>query len=235
MNYNKLLDCMGHADDKAEISLKTASNDQIKRDYLQKVIIFRMIARELWYRLMESRSHLRAIQRDIEIMKRNGITFVLAEKLLEPKKEHEKIVENAVIRVGEMLMNLLDGWQSCGATLKDLCILCNRDYELVLKKIPEENKDELFSFLIFIYNLDYKDHRFEWIDDSVDAPLTHCIKEYMLYLMTKTSEGKAAAHEALTNVFPKLFEHACYISKDEYGEEHLYDGVGNDLGTVNKD
>ena len=99
----------------------------------------------------------------------------------------------ALVDYGQSITATLDFWQSIGATLADLCNLCNRDYTQVLKEIKPERVEREFSSLIFVYNLDYKDPRNRgWIDFDVDAPFTHAVKEFFLDRMINTPEGREA-------------------------------------------
>ena len=81
---------------------------------------------------------------------------------------------------------------------------------------------------MFIYCLDYPpSDKSEWIDDHVDAPFTHAIKEFMLFQMVNTPEGRKASDEALKAVFPELWENALIQQVDENGNKYFTDREGN--------
>ena len=84
-------------------------------------------------------------------------------------------------------------------------------------------------------NLDYKDPRNRgWIEDEVDAPLTHAVKAHWIDLMRHTEAGRKAAHEAFEAVFPEIAENALTVVTDADGIRHLIDKDGVDVGTVDE-
>lgn len=124
-------------------------------------------------------------------------------------------------------------WQSTGATLDDLCSLCNRDPEQVREELDPTEK--LFSEMVFVHNLDYKDPRSTgWVEYEIDAPLTHAVKAHWIDLVRHTEAGRKAAHEAFEAVFPEIAENALTVVTDADGIQHLIDKDGVDVGTVDE-
>ena len=68
----------------------------------------------------------------------------------------------------------------------------------------------------------------------LDAPLTHCVKEYFIKKILHDPAGKAAAHEAMLHFFPEIMEHAITVCMDEDGVQRLYDKDGECLGEVSE-
>ena len=148
-------------------------------------------------------------------------------------EEKVKLQRERPVNYGESIVVTLDFWQSIGATLADLCNLCNRDYGQVLKEIKPERVDREFSSLIFVYNLDYKDPRNRgWIDFDVDAPFTHAVKEFFLDRMINTPEGRAASHRAMEACFPGIMEGALMEVTDADGVRRLIDKDGVEVATL---
>lgn len=129
---------------------------------------------------------------------------------------------------------MLDLWQLAGATFEDLCNLCNRDPAQVRKELLEsESTSDSFSGLAMVHNLDYKDPRETgWLEDSVDAPLTHALKAYMQDIMLHTEEGQKAAHAAMEAVFPEIMENAMTVVTGEDGVRRLIDRDGVEVATL---
>jgi len=138
---------------------------------------------------------------------------------------------------GEQLCQALDYWQTLGATLSDLCNLCNRDRAQVERELQKMNHDwptMRFSDLVYIHNLDFKSN-LDWLTYEVDAPLTHAIKEYYLDLMLHTPEGQAAAQTALKKAFPGIMDKSLYPVTDADGMCHWYDKDGVEVATTDRE
>ena len=102
--------------------------------------------------------------------------------------------------------------------------------------IGDEHMNESFATLATAFNLDYKDPRNTgWLEDYIDAPLTHALKAYMQDLMLHTEAGKKAAHEAMNAVFPEIMENAMRMVTDEDGVRHLIDKDGEIVATLDDD
>ena len=153
--------------------------------------------------------------------------------LTQDTDELHSLKRERLVGYGESIVVTLDWWQGIGATLEDLCNLCNRDHKQVLREIKPERVDLEFSSLIFVYNLDYKDPRNRgWIDYDVDAPFTHAVKDYFLELMISTPEGRAASHRALEECFPGILEGALMEVTDADGVRRLIDKDGVEVATL---
>lgn len=219
MNLEKLLDVSINLAER-HISGQKPSHDRYIKMIQRSLIINRMIAREIMLDYCAIDTELRKCKRT----KRKLIEAMFAQKVMFPPLEAKtKLLEGALSEQrkilaswGESLMGNLDLWQECGATLKDLCNLCNRRYEDVLTEIKTEHINEPFSDLMFVYNLDYN-HKGDWIDYEKDAPLTHAISEYMRDIILHTDHGGESAHSALEACFPDLMDSAIHQSTDYDG------------------
>jgi len=192
------------------------------------VILYRVQARAAVAKIESMADDLRANEHSLKKMQRAGITFPLAgcrsEMLRNQLHEAKKLLSS----IGSQLCSALDYWQVLGATIPELCNLCNRDYSQVVQELQKSDSDwptRNFSDLIYIHNLDFKSS-LDWLDFKVDAPLTHAIKEYYLDLMLHTPEGQAAAQTALEKVFPGIMDKALYPVTDADGVRHWFDKDG---------
>lgn len=218
---------------RSNLAAKTGNAPRLLELNRQNVILTRMLARQAMADRCDARGALRSMERAVKRANASGITFALTEaRLASLRAEHQKAREG-LAEVGGMAVEALDRWQSSGATLRDLCNLCNRDYEQVLKEIDgRQTQCGSFSQLVFVHNLDYKNPRDTgWLEETVDAPFTHAIKEYMLDVMLNTKEGRAASHAAMEAVFPGIMENAMTMVTDADGVKHLIDKDGVEIGT----
>ncbi len=206
--------------------------ERIRKRALAYLVILRHCARaahdlseQKWTAVLNLESAARKAKKD-------GITCTLTKPRLDQMRTEAKKASEELANVGEKICNTLDLWQTAGAAFEDLCNFCNRDPEQVKADLGEEQiKDEPFSALTTVYNLDYKNPRDRgWIENRIDAPLTHALKEHLTWLMTHTEEGRKAAHEALNAVFPNIMENAMTLVVDEDGTRHLMDKDGEEVG-----
>ena len=215
---------------RAILAIKQGDNNK-KRRALRNLLIFERIrAREAVKDLEVAIDTRRGFMRSATKAKCKGITSPLFDARGKQLRDEIENARERLISTGEALSGILDLWQHSGATLRDLCNLCNRDYEWVLNRLGEHAGDE-FSKIVFVYNLDYKSS-LGYLDYSVDAPLTHAMKEYMLDVMLNTEDGRRASREAMEKFFPEILENAMTLVTLEDGTQHLIDKDGNDMGPV---
>lgn len=62
------------------------------------------------------------------------------------------MAESELALLGEQIFETLDLWESLGATMEDLCNLCNCDLTQVLAKL--DTPEMPFSQITCVYNLD---------------------------------------------------------------------------------
>ena len=197
------------------------------------LVLYRVRARDTVANLTQDTDELHSLKRTLKKAEQAGIMFPMGEKRVKTLEEKVKLQRERLVNYGESIVVTLDFWQSIGATLADLCNLCNRDHKQVLREIKPERVDLEFSSLIFVYNLDYKDPRNRgWIDYDVDAPFTHAVKDYFLELMISTPEGRAASHRALEECFPGILEGALMEVTDADGVRRLIDKDGVEVATL---
>jgi len=180
---------------------------------LQDIITFRFMVQRLMVKIQDSKFEYRTRERDIKKLQEKGITMPILDIKLKFEKGRREIYEGLSVSLGGLLMNSLDLWQQMGATLEELCNLCNREY-LWARKIDLELAGKQFSDIIFVYYLDYKDNKYDFIVDTPDSPFTYAIREFMLDKMLHDPSGKRAAHEALVGCFPELWENAMFMNED---------------------
>lgn len=169
------------------------------------LVILRMKSRCVIERLIEACNEIRRLEREERKLKNSGIIALPLVVALESARTKRQVAQVDLSLCGSQIVDFLDRWQEKGATLLDLCFLCGHEHRRTLKEIEAKDRNERFSRLIFVCNLDFRNDTADFLDYGTDAPLTHAVKDYMLDLMTNTERGQAAAHEALTVCFPGLF------------------------------
>ncbi len=220
---NKLYECDNRL---ANVYLK--SECPTKQDCLNALISARMMIRVN----LECVNHLCTERRYYNRRKRQladtGISFILLDAKIKDLDNGIDNFHRAIAVYGWLVMLLLDDWQKAGATKEELFNLCNAHRVKDWKKEKLEHSDtEEFSKMVFVSNLDYPDDGLEWIDDKTDAPFTHATKQYFFEFVLETKEGKQAAHNAIEQVFPGLFENAMTLTTDSEGRQALIDKQGN--------
>lgn len=196
----------------------------------QQSRIAHMEAESLW-------GEARGLKRAMKKMSEAALKFPLGELRVKKLENAANAAQKELAHVGEEIYQMLELWQQAGATFEDLCNLCNRDPAQVRKELLEsESIADSFAGLAVVHNLDYKNPGDTGIlEDSVDAPLTHALKAYVLNTLLHTEAGRKAAHEALKSVFPKIMENAITVVTDEDGIRHLIDKNGVDIGALDGD
>lgn len=224
-----------------DLATKTGRSDALAALALRYVVLARMLARRAMEAVLDAHDALRAARRSMKRAEEAGITFALAKARLTQLEADYQRFHQEQIQLGWIVMDALDRWQDAGATLRDLCNLCNRDYDQVITTLDElmtkydlgDWRDDRFSALVCTHNLDYKNPRNTgWIDEHVDAPLTHTAKEYMLDVMLHTREGREASHQAMNECFPEIMENAITLVTDADGIQRFIDGDGVEVGTI---
>ncbi|MEA4955037.1 MAG: hypothetical protein VB096_05930 [Pseudoflavonifractor sp.] len=234
----EIIDCkVSEYTGRAIIAFKLGNIEKAKRAEKMVLILYRLQSRAASNESLAAFEALRATARAMKKAEESGISFPFGEMQIKKLQTAIDAAKDELISVGRSMAVVLDLWQRAGATLSDLCNLCNRDYEQVLKEACKMNdQGDEFSRLVFIHNLDYKNPRDTgWLEETVDAPFTHAIKEYMLDVMLNTKEGRAASHEAMEAVFPEIMENAMTMITDADGARHLIDKDGVEVGTVEEE
>lgn len=198
------------------------------------LILYRHKSRAAVQETVRADRRLRAIRRGLNQMKERGVRFPLGEEQAKRVKAKCETAEKELASIGERISNMLDIWQGLGATMEDLCNLCNCNLTQVLAKL--DTPEMPFSQIACVYNLDYKNPRDTgWIEDEVDAPFTHALKAHLMDIMLHTKDGRKAAHEAMEAVFPEIMENAMTMVTDADGVTHLVDQDGVEVGTMDED
>lgn len=195
--------------------------------YRQQVRIAHAKSESLW-------GEIRGLRRSVKKMDTAGMKFPFGEMRIRKLEGEQAAAEKELAHIGEEIHYMLELWQLTGATFEDLCNLCNRDPAQVREELLEsEDTADSFSKLAMVHNLDYKNPRDSgWLEDSVDAPLTHALKAYMLDTMLHTEAGRKASHEAMEAIFPEIMENAMTVVTDEDGVRRLIDRDGVEVATL---
>ena len=92
------------------------------------LVLYRLRAREAMTDYVRDTDELRSLKRALKKTEQAGITFPMGEQRVKAMEEKVKLQRERLVGYGESIVVTLDWWQSIGATLADLCNLCNRDY-----------------------------------------------------------------------------------------------------------
>ncbi|MCI1966322.1 MAG: hypothetical protein LKJ17_09380 [Oscillospiraceae bacterium] len=225
MNYKKLLNYQ----ERRNRAVDSFSSIQTE------LVLRKMDIRCIMNQYLSLCDEIRDLERQQKKLKDSGITVSLLAPWIQKKKMDLQNFHKCLVGCGELVVIALDIWQNCGATLKDLCNLCNRrDYEAVQQMIAKYSESK-FSSIMFIHTLDYPvSDKCEWIDDRVDAPFTHAVKAFMLDQMIHTQEGQKASDEALKAIFPDIWENALIQRVDKNGAEYFTDWEGNRIDSESR-
>lgn len=210
---------------------------KVRKMALTALVFHRLHARAAHDVSERKRAEVRAMKRTARKAKADGVTCIFTKPRIKLLQSEADEARKELAQIGERLFQALDLWQTAGAAFEDLCNFCNRDPVQVRKELLEsESTDESFSKLATVHNLDYKNPRDTgWLEDSVDAPLTHALKEYLFYTMLHTEEGRKASHEAMEKFFPEIMENAYTEVTGKDGIRHLYDKDGVEIAVLDED
>lgn len=200
-----------------------------KREILGQLVLLRFMIRENMRLHNEAWDNLRFYERKKNTLKQMGVAVPFLDREIQKQMGFVKAFKSTLAIFGQSLFH----GQEAGATRDDLLNLCNahRLADWNKRKLDEDEHDN-FSGLVFVYNLDYPDDGSEFIEETVDAPFTHAMKEFMLRIMLHTPEGREASHQAMMEVFPEAMENAMTVRENEFGEKCLYDSKGNLVDTL---
>lgn len=223
-----------------QLLLSNAAMLEKQNGYLTKnqcrhiLIVLRMNIRNVISAVLDSGAEITRLTRYEKELKRQGITMLPVLQAKEEAREWHKTAQTALAENGRQVMEFLDLWQEKGATLLDLCYLCGHEHRRTLREIRAENRGMKFSKLVFVYNLDFRNDKADFLEYETDAPLTHAVKERMIDLMLNTEAGMQASRQAFAKCFPEVWDNACYLTKDCEGDDVLVDKDGEIVGYPEK-
>ena len=196
----------------------------------EMLIMLRFLLRDSLERYNLAVTDLRYYEHRKKVLAKQGISVIFLDAAIAGEEKRAQANRDSLRNLGEIAITFLDLWQVAGASREELFSLCG----VFLHTWPEWKKRHLandpdtmpFSKLVAVYNLDYPENGDDFLRDEADAPFTHAIKEYMLYQMLHTEEGRIAAHKAMKEVFPGLMEHCMMLTEDGEGRKVLLDKDG---------
>lgn len=198
------------------------------------LIVLRMNVRNVISAVLDSRAEITRLTRYEKELKRQGITMLPVLQAKEEAREWHKNAQTALAENGRLVMKYLDLWQEKGATLLDLCYLCGHEHRRTLREIRAENRGMKFSKLVFVYNLDFRNDKANFLEFETDAPLTHAVKEHMLDLMLNTKAGMQASRQAFIKCFPEIWDDRLILTKDCEGDDVFVDKDGEIVGYLER-
>lgn len=206
-------------------------NGNLTKNQCRRIlIVLRMNIRNVISSVLDSGAEITRLTRYEKELKRQGIAMLPVLQAMEEAREWHKTAQTALAENGRLAMKYLDLWQEKGATLLDLCYLCGHEHRRTLREIRAKDRGMKFSKLVFVYNLDFRNDKADFLEFETDAPLTHAIKEHMLDLTLNTEAGMQASRQALVNCFPEIWDKACYLTKDCEGDDVFVDKDGEIVG-----
>ncbi len=186
---------------RSHLAFHLGNREKTRKLALTALVIYRLDARLAHGNVESIRAEIRELKRSVKKMDAGGVRIPFCEMRIKTLEEELDAADKKLAGVGEEIYYMLELWQAAGATFEDLCNLCNRDPAQVKKELEGEPTDGSLADLAMICYLDYKDPRnADWVKDSVDAPITHALKAYLLDGVLHTEAGRKAAHEAMDAV-----------------------------------
>lgn len=184
--------------------IKEELQDKIDAENTNKVYELLVLTRSLAVNIIEEYLVLKAESRRInrKINKYCSIIGKREETLKESYEQYGKINKcylEILSKLGKNLWLILDLWESHGGNFEKLCNICNISHEKGIE-LTKTLDGISFAKSIFIANLDYK-NKGDFIEETPDAPLTICIKEYMMDQILHTKQGKEVAHKVFVDLF----------------------------------
>lgn len=171
--------------------------------------------------------------RQKEILKRKSMFVPFLDAKIEQTKENYNKVKEFLVHLGGQTILIMDMWQDSGATLKDMADLCGRPYQQFLDTVNSlKDAPGKLSEMMEIYGLDYQDNGSGFYDFTQDGPFTHATKEFLLDQMRNTTIGRMAAHEALVQVFPEIWDNWIMPVVDCEGNKVFIDNDGEIVGYI---
>ena len=159
--------------------------DELAKKAVCTMIVFsRLRAREAVKRCIEAETAFDAAMRTSRLRGFNSDIPDEERNQMEQFRLEYKRAKNELENIGHELSRELRSWEMCGATFQELCNLCNRDYEQVVKGMRHGDVGRPFDLLVSGLLLDYKAPRGDAaLDMGVDAPLTHAILEFQVHAL----------------------------------------------------
>lgn len=159
--------------------------DELAKKAVGTMVVFsRLRAREAVKRCRETEEALDAALRSSRL---NGFTAPVSDEerdQMEQLRLEYQRAKNELANIGHELSRELRSWEMCGATFQELCSLCNRDYEQVVRQMRHGDAGRPFDLLVAGLLLDYKAPRGDAaLSMDVDAPLTHAILEFEVHAL----------------------------------------------------
>ena len=184
-------------------------DDAFKRKCKNLVILVRLEAREYIDQCEAAKHELLAALRTIKKAEYVGITSLLTGRWIADLQKRVDDAEERVFYHGMLTAAILDRWQMAGATLKELCNLCNRDYNKLMTELATNEHKDWFSTLVAAHNIDYT--------------LTTLFRDMLSYTMRNTSKGQAILRDGVDLLFPGLMDNAMHMVADEYCKQNMLD------------
>ena len=133
---------------RAGIASVQGNRGELRRDMLSLLVLYRLRSRDASQELAEKWAAIRALDRSMKKAESAGISFPLGTQRLSKLREDYRVAESRFAEIGQCIAIALDLWQSAGATLDDLCNLCNCDPVQVKENLHPTEK--LFSEMVLI-------------------------------------------------------------------------------------
>lgn len=213
-------------------NITTRPMTQSFRDARKNVVGYRYFVRRYLQQYLAANEQVHRFSRQKRKLEQAGISAPFIDAVIKEWQATAKQHHDRYIKIGECLFLAVDMWQNAGATLQELCNLCNKPYQQALKEIANDRLDETFSGLVFVYNLDYLHTDDDFISYDTDAPMTHAIKDFLLDQMVSNPAAREASHQAFAECFPDLMASALTPYVDQEGETRYMDADGNTVDIV---
>ena len=141
--------------DKLMKRFDVSANEEAKELLRDAAVICREVCRPDVQAYAAAKADLFAANKTLEEAASNGVTYVLSGKWIEGLEQKCDKCREAMYYDGLMINAVLNQWQKSGASLAELCEICNKDYAELMEEIDANDEDAPFSDQIIKYYLDF--------------------------------------------------------------------------------
>ena len=199
-----------------------------KEKIYRTLCLFRGCAVRMISEYTEVQKYRKYFQRMAKKFPQPALSETISISIVNPYEAILWKIRDNIAELGGIFFFLLDEWQKYGAVQDEFRIFCNGCGTAWFERIKDITE---FSVMAGAGCADYKETG-DWIETIPEAPLTICMKEYIMCQMLYTEHGKKAAEYAFHEVFPELEEKLMYRCTDADGNEFFVNQDGEIISEI---
>ena len=186
--------------------------DEFKRKCSNLVVLTRLEARNYVNEHKAAKAKLQQTLRAVRKAEDGGVSCLFTGKWISDLYKKVEAAQETLYRYGMTTAVILDQWQIAGATLEDLCNLCDKSFTVLKSELSPSEYTDRFSTLVAAHD--------------IDATLTYLFREMLSYVMAHTKEGQDVGKNGTDLRFPGLMSNTLYL----LGRQYMLDN--DDLSTM---